>query len=474
MKTSFKILAALSCVIAALTSCKEEVQPFVAELSLNQSTIALDKAGEDITFANVVFEVESNTYWRAFLEEGCTWLTLSKMGAGAGKTLVSVGAEANIALEPRTTSVTFETLDGTSATITFTQDFIDASILDLNSPAFYGKPGKDKVYPNCFMLSEPGKYRFSPYMPDGSKCAGTNATWVWVQGNEWTSVPAENPAEGILDWTFEDGSFTLEVPQDFKPGNVLLAITDQSGVIEYSWHVWVTVEPKVIEMGGVYWMDRNIGAAHQFDSSDDDIANSSRGFYYQWGCKNPITGSYNSTSKTSFIEGESAAYTAYNTQVSNVEGWTVMASAPAGWAATLSDPIPYPMSYMGSESIIPLATTSDSWPVSTSPCPYGYHIMTMNEAKVLGANTLTKTSKAGTSTENVASVFNTTGLNFPSNGYRNPTTAAIAYASNPDGRYWTSDVYSSTRKSYWLMNASNNKTNNAQGSCGMSVRCVRD
>lgn len=474
MKTSYKLLAVMVIATAASISCKKEEAPVVTRLSVDKTSLSLDKAGVDAASASVQFIVESNTYWRAFKEDGCDWLGLSVMGAGAGKTTVTVSAESNVNIAPRTAKVTIETFDGTTAVVNFEQDFIDARINDMNSPAFYGKPGKDKVYPNCFRISKAGQYRFAACMTDGTKVPGTVGTWVWANGCDWDSVPAEGVNDILSKIEFDGNEFVIEVPENFHPGNVLLAVADDTGLVRYSWHIWTTVDPVDIELGGYSWMDRNIGAAHAFDSSDDAVCKASRGFYYQWGCKNPVIGAYDSTVKAAFVEGTSAAYTVYNDKLLNVAGWTLMTTAPEGWTGKITDPIAYPMSYMAGESFFPLAETTEEWPASCTPCPYGYHVMTLTEAKVLGTCTLVKTNKEGFSTTNVASVLGSEGLVFPSNGYRNPSTAVIAYAGNPDGRYWTSTPANSTRRYYWLMNASNNKSNNAQGSCGMSVRCVKD
>ncbi|MBP9998494.1 MAG: hypothetical protein KBS67_04545 [Bacteroidales bacterium] len=474
MKTSYKLLAVAVIAAAALISCKKEAAPVVTELKVSTTSLHLDKAGVDAESASVQFTVESNTYWRAFKEDDCTWLGLSVMGAAAGKTTVTVSAASNVNVAPRTTKVTIETFDGTVAVVNFEQDFIDARIKDMNSPAFYGKPGTESVYPNCFRISEAGQYRFAARTPEGAKLPGTVGTWVWANGCDWDRVPAEGVNDLLSKIEFDGNEFLIEVPENFHPGNVLLAVADDAGRVLCSWHIWTTVAPVDIELGGYSWMDRNIGAAHAFDSSDDAVCKASRGFYYQWGCKNPIIGAYDSTVKAAFVEGTSAAYTVYNDKLLNVAGWSLLTEAPEGWTGKTSDPVAYPMSYIAGESFFPLAETTEEWPESCSPCPYGYHVMTLTEAKALGNSTLVKTNAEGLATTNVASVLGSEGLVFPSNGYRHPSTAVIAYAGNPDGRYWTSTPYNSTRRSYWLMNASNNKQNNAQGTCGMSVRCVKD
>jgi hypothetical protein len=78
---------------------------------------------------------------------------------------------------------------------------------------------------------------------------------------------------------------------EMQEGNVILALKNASGGIEWTWHIWITDEPKEItypnSAGNRKFLDRNIGAlsATMVSTGIDNF-----GFVYQWGRKDPFFG----------------------------------------------------------------------------------------------------------------------------------------------------------------------------------------
>jgi len=350
----------------------------------------------------------------------------------------------------------------------------DASVVNMNMPSYYGETGTDKVYSNCYRVSEPGSYKFECKKPDGTLVQGADGTWIWATTGIWTSKDSADYEDIVSDLSWDGKYFYFTVEEDSTPGNVFVAVVDDDGNILYSWHIWTTDEPEDISLGGFMWMDRNLGASYSFDPTDRAICQAARGFYYSWGSRVAVIGTYDWNSTAAFVEGSSATFYCYNEQVKNTGAWSVLSAFPEGWGATCDEVASYPMSTIGDNTRFCNIASSATWAAINDPCPYGYHVMTFAEASEIGKVTVETIKEEEGTLVNVASKFN--DLILPSCGYLNNATGALKYAANPDGRYWTSETLSTdvTKGRYWLMNLSNNKTNQAGKSVCMSVRCVRN
>ena len=86
-------------------------------------------------------------------------------------------------------------------------------------------------------------------------------------------------------------------------GNAVIAVTDASENILWSWHIWITEDPtrnplnvtvvpahEGIEASTIKMLDRNLGALRSDAGSTDEELFSSFGLYYQWGRKDPLPG----------------------------------------------------------------------------------------------------------------------------------------------------------------------------------------
>ncbi|MBR5610849.1 MAG: hypothetical protein IKW65_04945 [Bacteroidales bacterium] len=100
-----------------------------------------------------------------------------------------------------------------------------------------------------------------------------------------------------------------------EEGNILLAAVNENDEIIWSWHLWITDEPKehnyINHEGKIYTvMDRNIGATRADRGSGEQWRESS-GFVYQWGRKDPFHDGIEQTSNTPFLIYESILYPTY-------------------------------------------------------------------------------------------------------------------------------------------------------------------
>lgn len=147
-------------------------------------------------------------------------------------------------------------------------------------------------YANCYMIHDAGEYSFKTRLVDNTPVNGiAKVDWLWV-----SAVEGESGNALISDINYADGLVTFTATG--KEGNALLAAFDASGAIIWSWHIWITDMPAVIDFqnnaipqsggqtDGYYCMDRNLGAT----SANRADGYETFGLYYQWGRKDPFIG----------------------------------------------------------------------------------------------------------------------------------------------------------------------------------------
>lgn len=171
---------------------------------------------------------------------------------------------------------------------------------------------------NCYMIGKEGTYNFPAYkgaykyaqLKDAPKCTSKNAriltqdnAGIWLKNENITVVTDELTQEQIITIKVTDGDNTEgeDITTD-AAGNAILALYDDNGNIEWSWHLWFTggLDWKVgniefFEMdtqthpSGAQMMDRNLGAnPSNTQSAAPGVAT---GLYYRYGDKNPYIGS---------------------------------------------------------------------------------------------------------------------------------------------------------------------------------------
>ena len=107
-----------------------------------------------------------------------------------------------------------------------------------------------------------------------------SAEVIWETKNTSKAV---TQGEIISSVNLGDGKVRFMLPFEPVYGNALIAVKDAGGKILWSWHIWVTdYDPETYAdsyANGAKMMNRNLGA----------LPGDSKGFYYQWGRKDPIT-----------------------------------------------------------------------------------------------------------------------------------------------------------------------------------------
>lgn len=102
------------------------------------------------------------------------------------------------------------------------------------------------------------------------------------------TVPVILDNQGKVD---DDGYVMFHI-DSYKEGNLIIAGYDVDGNILWTWHLWLTDEPKQMKSHNFAVMDRFLGATFApadgvYTVSDNEF-NESIGFFYQWGRKDPF------------------------------------------------------------------------------------------------------------------------------------------------------------------------------------------
>ena len=112
----------------------------------------------------------------------------------------------------------------------------------------------------------------------------TSAAVLWETYNTTDAVTAGTVVESAK---IEDGKLVIEIPENARSGNAIVAVKNSSGTILWSWHIWVTDfnpdETQQTYVSGAVLMDRNLGAVSLNPGTMESF-----GLYYQWGRKDPF------------------------------------------------------------------------------------------------------------------------------------------------------------------------------------------
>ena len=139
---------------------------------------------------------------------------------------------------------------------------------------------------NCYIVEKEGVYSFdATTIGNGNKGI--------MEGYHFHTCDASiSPATAKLLWQdhevvsnvmFQNGRVFFNASA--KKGNAVIAVTDASGTILWSWHIWATDRPEEIRLTEAThaYLDRNLGA-----TSVEIGKETSKGLYYQWGRKDPF------------------------------------------------------------------------------------------------------------------------------------------------------------------------------------------
>ena len=196
-----------------------------------------------------------------------------------------------------------------------------------------------------------------------------------------------------------------------EEGNAVLAVTDASGKILWSWHIWITEDPTKnpltvttvpagvgMEASTIQMMDRNLGALRSDAGSNDTELFSSFGLYYQWGRKDPLPGPIEKNTFTSLIN---PVYDGFSEETKNIYA--------NSFGSGIESSIENPMNYMYCDDspyyqynwmqrpidfLWGLNTGGKIQKSIYDPCPFGYRVP-YEEIQLLFENATTVSETSG-------------------------------------------------------------------------------
>lgn len=145
---------------------------------------------------------------------------------------------------------------------------------------------------NCYIVdSKSATYCFDLVKGNSSESVGAavSAEILWETYNSLEEVLQGTVVSSV---SIEGNHVIMKIQDDARHGNALVVARDASGVILWSWHIWVTdFDPEVTAqtyISGAVMMDRNLGALRAIPGDP-----SVNGLFYQWGRKDPQLSAYN-------------------------------------------------------------------------------------------------------------------------------------------------------------------------------------
>ena len=319
---------------------------------------------------------------------------------------------------------------------------------------------------NCYIVSEPGTYQIKAVKGNSKVAVGTavSATVLWESFGT-----SQTPEIGdLVVWAYcTDGYLYFEVPSDYKEGNAVIAARDSDGNILWSWHIWMTDQPKeqVYYNGAGTMMDRNLGAT---SATPGDVG--ALGLLYQWGRKDPFLGS---SSIRDAVEAKSTI--AWPSAVSSDSSNGTIAYATANPTTFIGYSNNYDWYYTGDSSTDNTRwTTSETAKSIYDPCPAGWRVPDGGSNGIWSKAGFKKTTYDSTNEGISFSISSPSKTWYPASGCRGSNVGSLNLVGY-DGAYWSASPDSdSAYDLYFNDNGFVNPSDSYRRAFGYSVRCLQE
>lgn len=311
-------------------------------------------------------------------------------------------------------------------------------------------------FANCY-IADPSatsvSYKFCEMMGNTNTALGAaSAEELWETLCTNTTFNSGNKGYVIKNVTHYAGCVSFKV--NAKEGNAVIAARNAGGDILWSWHVWLPYYGTVEEatMGnGVISMDRNLGAKTT-STSDTSI-----GFLYQWGRKDPFTAVYH-------VGNYSTAMTTSPTGIITSE---LKSDATVAWS------ILHPTTFVnitsgGRWDTNNAATWAGDNKTISDPCPAGWRVPSSEDYNGLTIGDWDAT--------NFCRTESASGMNFSGTGrrYYSANSGKHVLESAQIGRYWTRTHGTNQATERTVNTSSALASANTNKVMGLAIRCVKE
>lgn len=336
---------------------------------------------------------------------------------------------------------------------------------------------------NCYIIPVAGDYSFDATVKGSSNesIGGTPARAKVLWESFGTDV-APSADDVIRNASYSGGRVMFTATG--VDGNAVIAVTDASGTILWSWHIWCCMGYEAGRYSQAYrnnageMMDRNLGA---LSANPGDAA--ALGLLYQWGRKDPFPGSSNIATST--------------VSATTVTSWpsAVESSSSVGTIAfATANPTIFIYNTDNNDDWMDSGdktrwTTGGNPKGLYDPCPAGYRVPAGGDsgvwAKALGTDSwTTKTNwdvdARGIDFSTADRTLSASGpVWYPAAGYLSSGMGVLANAGYC-GFYWSATFdadgphHFSISYTSWAKSTMVNPSAINDPACAMPVRCVKD
>ena len=327
----------------------------------------------------------------------------------------------------------------------------------------------DEGTANCYPVETVGNYKFKAVKGNSSEALSLASTadvlWETFGTNEMPNV-----GDVIHSVGYKDGYVYFSTPDVFRAGNASVVVRDSAGTILWSWHIWCSKEgwiDQVYPNGAGTLMDRNLGATSATPGSVGAL-----GLLYQWGRKDPFTGSYTISSS------DQAQATGLWYNVSSAQSIDYAISNPTTYIYHTHDWC----SDSTSETTDGIYRWKNGQKTIYDPCPVGYRVPDGGEDdfwnRAFPGSTISDVAQWNSSYRGVTIPLNgnTNSAWYPSAGYRDYNYGKVVQCGSL-GVFWTASAYKESTDSYskTLSQYSSIVSDFVRYRCdGCSVRCVKE
>ena len=318
---------------------------------------------------------------------------------------------------------------------------------------------------NCYIVTKAGEYTFKAVKGNSSESVGSVASAEVL----WESFGThETPKVGDLvkDVSYKDGEITFTATD--KKGNTVIAAKDASDKVLWSWHIWLTDQPKEQEYdnNAGTMMDRNLGAT---SSTPGDVG--ALGLLYQWGRKDPFIGSSSISD-----ENEAKSTITWPSAVkSNSSSGTIAYAIANPTTFIIGNDSNYDWYYTGSSSTDDTRwTASDKAKSIYDPCPLGWRVPDGGDNGIWSKAGFDDTTYDNTNRGISFSISYPSNTWYPASGYLDFSDGSLRSVTG-SGSYWSASPYNRSAYCLYLRYDSS-----VDPSChyirayGLSVRCVKE
>ena len=323
---------------------------------------------------------------------------------------------------------------------------------------------------NSYIVTTSGTYKFKPVKGNSSTSVGSvsSVEVLWESLGTSTAPKVGDLVEAV---NYDAGYIVFSTPSSFREGNAVIAAKNSSDEILWSWHIWLTDQPK----GQTYYnnagtmMDRNLGATSA-DAGDVGAL----GLLYQWGRKDPFLGSSSISS---------------NTEAKSTKSWPSPVSASTS-KGTVDYATENPMTF-----ITAVSSSSGDWHYSSrnndlwkssktiyDPCPAGWRVPDGGDngvwSKACGSSSFFEDYPYDSSNEgmNFSGKFGSSSIIwYPASGYHNGNSGSLDYIGRY-GYYWSVTPFGDGICPLSFFDGGvkpSSKIDNGR-SYGLSIRCKKD